>query len=464
MKRRDFFIKGGAATLGLGMLSPFDMFAGDFGTPKRKVKNIIFLVSDGMSIGTLTMADLLAQRKYDRFSTWMNLYRENKISRALMDTASANSMVTDSAAASSSWGGGVRVNNDSLNVGPNGEEYKPILQKFKAAGKAVGCVTTVPATHATPAGFCINNKTRSQQALIAEKYLPLKFDVMMGGGEEYFLPEERDDGRDMFQEFRDSGYAVYRSKQEWQVDSGDQPVLGVYHKSGLPYTLDQQQDATLMSEVPTLAEMTSFAIDKMKDNPQGFVMQVEGGKVDWAAHGNDVGALLYDQLAFDEAVQVAMDFASDRDDTLVIITTDHGNANPGLIKGSEADRNFDRIIDFKQTNEWVLHRIDQQSTPGQIREVIEHAQGIAISEEEAKSLQAHYEKLSDKDLYNPYKLPFGKFAEIQRAYTNVGWAGKNHSGDFVELAMYGPGSELLTPFVKNTDLHHFMLHVAEVEG
>ena len=156
MKRRDF-LNSGLLTAFTGTLAAPTLLSGC--TPsnvrelKGNTKNIIFLVSDGMSTGTLNMADLLMQRKFGKSSKWIELYRENKASRAFMDTASADSMVTDSAAGSSSWGGGVRVNNGSLNVGPNGEMYKPILQKFKEAGKSVGCVTTVPITHATPADF-----------------------------------------------------------------------------------------------------------------------------------------------------------------------------------------------------------------------------------------------------------------------------------------------------------------------
>lgn len=73
----------------------------------------------------------------------------------MMDTASADSLVTDSAAGGSAWGGGVRVPNGSLNMGANGDKYTPILQKFKNEGKKVGCVTTVPITHATPASFVL---------------------------------------------------------------------------------------------------------------------------------------------------------------------------------------------------------------------------------------------------------------------------------------------------------------------
>ena len=229
-----------------------------------------------------------------------------------------------------------------MNVGPGGEQHKPILQKFKAAGKAVGCVTTVPITHATPAGFCINVGSRGDQSKIAELYLPLKFDVMMGGG-----------------------------------------------------------------------------------------------------------ALLYDQIAFDDALAEALAFAEQDGNTLVIVTTDHGNANPGLFSGDNA--NFDRIGTFKQTNEWVLQHINKNNTTSQV-----------IAQIEANDLLAHYNVLDKNGLYNAENLPFKILADIQQKYTNAGFGSMDHSFDYVELAMVGPGSNLLKPFIKNTDLHHLMLKATGV--
>ncbi|MBN2813140.1 MAG: alkaline phosphatase, partial [Bacteroidales bacterium] len=106
MKRRTF-IQTGMLSAMAGTMFPFGVKAGNpAGTLRGKAKNIIFMVSDGMSNGTLTMADLFLQRKAQKSSNWIQLYRENKVTRALMDTSSANSLVTDSAAASSAWGGG----------------------------------------------------------------------------------------------------------------------------------------------------------------------------------------------------------------------------------------------------------------------------------------------------------------------------------------------------------------------
>ncbi|MGC4102617.1 alkaline phosphatase [Ferruginibacter sp.] len=465
MQRRNFLRNSGLTLLGTNLLQPVTGFAQSNkknGPLKQQAKNIIFMVSDGMSSGTLTMANILLERKYGRQSTWMKLYHENKVARALMDTASASSIVTDSAAASSAWGGGVRVKNGALNVDMKGVFHKPILQKFKAAGKSVGCVTTVPITHATPAGFCINNNTRGDQSEIALQYLPLKFDVMMGGGSEFFSAGKRKDKQDVFVLFEQNGYTVVRDRQDMlSLDiNSNKPVLGVFYENGLPFTLDMEQDKQLQQAVPTLAEMTRTAISKLNKNKNGFVMQVEGGKVDWAAHSNDSPAILYDQVAFDDAIKVAIEFAEQDKNTLVIITTDHGNSNPGFY-GENAE--FDKVQNIKHTNEWILKSINKNFTEQQVIDLVESAQGIVFKREEAAQIMKHYTAMDGDGLYNPYKLPFELLAQLQKPYTTIGWGAMDHSADHVELCMYGPGKELLNDFVKNYELHNLMLQAAGME-
>lgn len=470
MDRRKFFRNGSLFTLGTALLNPFEGTASVLELnhlhKNKKAKNIIFLVSDGMSTGTLNMADMLLDRKTGRGSNWLQLYKNQRVTRALMDTASASSIVTDSSAASSSWGGGHRVKNGSLNIGPNGERHLPIWQKFKKAGKMAGCVTTVPITHATPAGFCVNNDSRNAQQEIAEDYLKLGFDIMMGGGNKYFSADLRKDKKDVYAGYKARGWQVVRSRSEMMAATVTAPVLGVFADDALPYSIDRENDKTLADSTPTLAEMAQKAIDHMKGHNKGFVLQIEGGKVDWAAHANDVAALLYDQIAFDEAVKVAIDFAEKDQETLVIITTDHGNANPGVIYGKNANTNFDNIQRFTHTNEWILNTITPETIVAQVKEIINAANTMTLSDEDAKTILSYYTTVErDEDgLYNYKKLPFKTFCEMQKGYTSVGWISMDHSADYVELAMFGPGSELLKPFVKNTDLHYLMLQAAEVES
>lgn len=426
----------------------------------KKAKNIIMMVSDGMSMGTLNMADLYATRSYGHHSNWISLYQENKITRALMDTASASSLVTDSAAASSSWGGGIRVRNGSLNVGMKGETPQPILQKFKENGKKVGCVTTVPITHATPAGFCINLDNRDGQPIIADMYLPLKFDVMMGGGRKYFNNKRKDGS--ILPKYLTQGYKLVETRSEMMDLNTDKPVLGLFSEDALPYEIDRKNDSVLYSSVPSLGEMTMKAIDLMKNHKEGFVLQVEGGKVDWAAHANDLGGLIFDQLAFDEAIAKVIEFAEKDGETLVIITTDHGNANPGLFYADEANKKFDGLQKFKHSNTWLLSQINQSYTAKRVGELIEAAQGIAMKAEDVENLLAHFKEIIPGQLYNEDHLPFYEYGKLLGKYTDVQWAGMNHTGDYVELTMFGPGSEKLNPFVKNYELHNFMLQAAEM--
>lgn len=461
MIRRDFFKNGTLAVLGTSLLSPLSSAAELLSPLDEKAwgtaKNIIFMVSDGMSTGTLTMANLLLERKEGRESTWVSLYRKNEVVRSFMDTASANAMVTDSAASSSAWGGGVRVENGKLNVNADGSFNTPILQKFKSAGKKVGCVTTVPITHATPAGFCINNGSRGDQSDIALQYLPLKFDVMMGGGNQYFDAAKRKDKIDAYQKFKQEGYQVLRTKAEMLNTDNKKPIIGIFDEDGLPFSVDQANNSALQGAIPTLAEMTEKAIALMNDGKNGFVLQVEGGKVDWAAHSNDAPGLLYDQIAFDLAVEKAITFAQADKNTLVIITTDHGNGNPGLYGGNQSDKKFDLLQNFKHSNDYILNTIQPGFGNAKLIDLIAEAQGYAITTDEAKSLLMHYEKLDGSGVYNNRKLPFELFGQLQKKYTAISFGSMDHSADYVELAAYGPGSTLMKPFVRNTELHNMML-------
>ena len=469
MNRRNFFRNGSLAAFGATIINPFQSSANtldiDLIDNNKKAKNIIVIISDGMSMGTLNMTDLYLHRKTGKCSNWIELYKDNRVKRGLMDMTSASSIVTDSAAASSAWGSGFRVRNGSLNVGVNGEEYLPIWQKFKKSGKMAGCVTTVPITHATPAGFCVVSPTRGSQDEIAEKYLSLKFDIMMGGGNQYFSSQYRKDRKDLYQDYASQGFWVVRNRAEMLEADNSKPILGVFDNDALPYSKDRESNKELTKSIPTLAEMTKRAIDKMKDHPEGFVLQVEAGKVDWAAHGNDIAGLIYDQIALDEALKVAIDFAEKDKNTLVVITTDHGNSNPGIIFGKEANEQFDYIQNFKHSNDWILNGIGKETTIIQTIERIEHANSIVLNSSEAQAILNFYSDINLEDgLYNPKHLPFQLLAEIQKKHISVGWNSMHHTADYSELALFGPGSERLKPFIKNTDLHYLMLQAAEIEN
>ena len=469
--RRDFLKTGALGALALGTGGVAGTANGQSRTDVSGIeapggaKNVIFLVSDGMSAGTLTMADLLLRRHEDRRSNWLRLYEEGRVRRGLMDMAAANSIVTGSAAASSSWGSGHRVVNTALNVTPEGTEHRTILEIMRDAGKGSGLVTTTRITHATPAGFGINMPERWSEDKIAAQYLERGYDVLMGGGRRHFVPEQRGDERNLLEAFRAKGYTVATARNDLAQWNRSGRVLGTFYDSHLPYVLDHRHIPEHQEQVPRLPQMADAALQRLDRNNDGFLLQIEGGRVDHGAHSADTGGLLYDQVEFDETIGTVLDFVDGRDDTLVLITTDHGNANPSVNAAgdrySDSNEMFDRVADFQYTNNWILSELDEKSTYRQIRDRVEEAWQFAITRSEAELLQ---DALRDEyeAAYRKQSNPYSVLASIQANYTSINWLGTDHTADYVELAALGPGSEAIGAFTRNTDLFDLMIESAGV--
>jgi alkaline phosphatase len=239
-------------------------------------------------------------------------------------TASANSSVTDSAAAAAAMATGVKTNNGVISQSPDGYRLMTILERAKAQGMAVGLVTNVQMTHATPAAFAAHVPSRAMMTEIASQMLEAGVDVMLGGGEDEFLPTtatgcysqpgERTDGRDLVSEAESNGYSyVCNASELASIDpSGTTHLLGLFADEGMvrPFS-------------PSLAEMAQKAIDILSQDPDGFFLMVEGGQIDWAAHDNLAADVISDTVGLDEAITAAKAFAAVTGDVLVIVTADH---------------------------------------------------------------------------------------------------------------------------------------------
>lgn len=446
-----------------------------------RAKNVIFLVSDGMSLGTLTMAERHLRRQEGRGTHWLQLYSQMGVRRALMDTSSASSLVTDSAAASSAWGCGVKVANGAINYTTDGRPQEPILRLAHATGRSTGLVSTAQITHATPAGFAAQATARSEETEIAVQYLDSQIDVLLGGGTKFFDPKKRKDKRDLYADFAKSGYQVVTDRagllnapSGGSGKGGQARILGAFADGHMPFTLDQRADAQIAAQAPTLAEMTRVALSRLSANPKGFVLQVEGARVDHAAHSNDLGGLIFDQLAFDDAIAEVIRFTEGRDDTLVILTSDHGNANPGLNGtggsfdsrgGSYGDTQicFDRLTQFKQTNAWIVSGLDKDSSLTQIQDRVRQANGIALLDDEADLFRRALRKdPTPREAYRVRNTAIVTLGQLIANYTSVGWTGTQHTTDYTELAAYGPGSEPIQGLVQNNDFFHVMTHALGV--
>jgi alkaline phosphatase len=467
LSRKDF-LKNSAAASALMMGAGF--IANGCTTNGRSrpgdAKNVIFMVADGMSIGALTSADMTMRRKYGRTSNWISLYETNRCRRSLMDVAPLDAIVTDSAASAAAWGCGHRVPVRKLNMGPKNEIYTPIHTHFKNAGKSTGVVTTTRITHATPAGFIANVEHRNYEDKIAEQYVEREHDLYLGGGLRHFDPNQREDGRDLIGELEAKGYQVVKDASGLNSASANGKLAGFFYDAHMPFELDRANTPELSNAIPTLAEMTEVALNRLSRNSNGFILQVEGGRVDHGAHGNDLGGLIYDQIAFDDAIGSVLKFQEENPDTLVIITTDHGNASPTLnrsFNGYEATEvEFDRIHDFKHTTDWVLEGLNERSSVNYIRERVEEATRIGITSAQARILQQSL-RGEFQALYEMMSPPDATLGAILANYTSVNWTGTSHTGDYVQLAALGPGSEKLNGFTINTELFHLMAESAGVQ-
>jgi alkaline phosphatase len=461
MNRRKFLATLGLGATGLAISRPAllaDEKKPSSAGSSAQPKNLIVLVSDGMSHGTLAMANQYHIWQKKGPCNWIRMLQQGKGRRAMMDMASLNSIVTDSAAAASSWGGGARVRNGSLNVSPDGKWNTPLWVKAKAAGKSTGLVTTAPMAHATPAGFAANSASRNSDQLVAEQYLERGIDVLMGGGKEAFLEQHRSDKKDLLGEYQSKGYDVVQDrKQLREAESAARPLLGLFSHGWLPYEIDRKNRAELEESVPSLVEMMEKALQRLTQNKDGFVLMVEGAKVDYAAHQNDFAGLIFDQLAFDECIGLAEAFCDENPDTLLVVCTDHGNANPGMNAGDNQGAAAFRFLDAsKGSYQEILRGIGAKSTLDDWKERIRQYTGVELSKRDSDILQQYIEKL-----HIPVNVRYAStnnfLGQILANSTQVGWVGNNHTSDYVELMAVGAGSESIPLFIRNEDLHHYLV-------
>lgn len=450
--RRSFLkqagILGTASALTASSLQASDK-KGAKPTPSR-AKNLIFLVSDGMGSGTLSLANHWSQRQKDRCLHWMDLYNRGGWQNALQDTASASSPVTDSAAAGSAWGSGQRVNNRSINYSTDGRALEPIFYKAKKAGKATGLVSTCRITHATPAAFVANVPHRDEEDTIAEQYLERGLDVYLGGGLRHFQSEKRD----LLPAFAGKGYAVCRNMQDLvTLDEKRDQLIGLFSESHIPYAIDRANDPSL-SSVPGLEQMFQSALDTLGDRPEGFVLQVEAGRVDHAGHANDPAAILHEQLEFDRCIPIALDFMEQHPDTLVIVTTDHGTGGCQLngigdgYNGSSAA--LDRISRMNGSFESLEEIFRKEGRF--VAEAFTRVTGLVATEEQAGKIESAMES-GQKYLSSVIADVF--LPELMEL-TGVGWTSHQHTAEPVVFLAAGPGADAIPDFFENHRLNAYL--------
>lgn len=443
---------------GLGSLAAQSVHAeSDPFAKADKVRGIIYMVSDGMSPGVLTMAQAFSQQIRGKGTRWWDLINDHKSARGLMDTASANSMVTDSAAASSAWGGGQRVNNGMINYTPAGKAITPIGAILKEKNRRIGLVTTATVTHATPAGFAAAVTDRNNEDSVAEQYLN-RVDLILGGGSAFFDGKVRKDKKDLFTAYQKAGYQVL-SQRDALLGSREEKLLGTFSPSHIPYSIDRQQSAEMQKQIPTLAEMAKAAATRFLEGSTPFLLQIEGARIDHAAHLNDIGALLHEQLELDDALAQVLSLTAAHPDILVVVTSDHGNSNPGLNGMGASYKNstkcFQRIAQIKESHESLFARMEKKPQPD-IATLVRESLGFELEPDQKKALMEMLEKSTGIEWNHQLAKPEGLLGQFAGNHTGVGWTGTTHTSDPTLVSAIGPQSDRFSGMVINTDVfRHF---------
>ena len=281
----------------------------------QEVKNIIYLIGDGMGLSSVSMMQLVNNFEPTIFDKADNV--------ALQKTYSLDNRVTDSAASGTALASGFKTNNTMLGQLPDGTNVESLTELASAKGKATGIVVTTYLQHATPGAFFAHVPSRHEYATISEQLLASDIDIAIGGGMAFF--EERYGSReDAVAAITESGFTLQENLDE-NIEGERILVL--------------LTDKEIENRTGYLAKATAMAINHLSDNENGFVLMVEGSLIDGMGHGNNAEGQQAEMRDFMEAIEVAVAYANKHPETLVVVTADHETGGLAIISGN-ADFNL----------------------------------------------------------------------------------------------------------------------------
>lgn len=330
-----------------------------------RAKNVILFVGDGMGLSTVTAARILEGQQRGEAGEDNQLAFETFPFVALSKTYNTDAQVSDSASTMTAMVSGIKTKTGVLGVDESvrrGDHTSvdqsrvlTILEEAEMRGLATGIVSTATVTHATPAGcyahvpfrFWEDDSRMSVDARedafpdIARQLVEFPhgdgLEVALGGGRTHFKPEgeadpedprrpgSRVDGQDLTEAWLERHP---NSEYVWSLDQMNavdleqtQHLLGLFEPGNMKWEVDRARDA---AGEPSLAEMTKVALEVLDNNPNGFFLMVEAGRIDHGHHAGNAYRALTDTIALSDAVRVALEHTK-AEDTLIVVTADHSH-------------------------------------------------------------------------------------------------------------------------------------------
>ena len=278
-----------------------------------EIRNIIFMIGDGMGLEQVSCAWVLNHGK-------LNL--DNMPVIGLSRTYCANMLITDSGAGGTALASGHKTNYDHIGVLPDTTDLSSILVYAAAAGKSTGVAVTCHFADATPCDFCCHNEYRYNQEDLIADYVNCGVDYLSGGGTDWFTVN-RTDGRNIINEMAAAGYHVALNEEE--LNNAELPVIGILSPDNLPVA-EERGDL--------FRHTVARALDLLSKNENGFVMMIEGSCIDDWLHGNDIHYAMEELLDFDRTLGDVLEWAAKDGHTLVVVAADHATGCLTLRDGS----------------------------------------------------------------------------------------------------------------------------------
>ncbi len=407
-------------------------------THSPEIRNVIFLIGDGMGV-SYTSAHRYLKNDPSTTTAEKTAFDPYLVGQQMTYPEDAKENITDSASAATAMSSGVKTYNAAIAVDNDKSEVKTVLEAAKERGKSTGLVATSEITHATPASFGAHDESRKNMNAIADDYFKErvngkhKIDVMLGGGKSNFVRPDVD----LTKAFKKDGYSYVTDLNQLQADKNKQ-VLGLFADGGLPKRIDRE------NSVPSLAQMTNAAIKRLDSNKKGFFLMVEGSQIDWAGHDNDIVGAMSEMEDFERAFKAAIAFAKKDKHTLVVATADHSTG--GYSIGADGIYNWfaEPIKAAKKTPDFMAQQIVEGADIRKTLMKYIDQDKLALTDQEIDSVSRAAESKTLLDIDNAIE-------EIFNERSHTGWTTGGHTGEDVPVYAFGPAKDRFAGQVDNTD-------------
>ncbi|MGE1163728.1 alkaline phosphatase [Peribacillus simplex] len=403
-----------------------------------EIKNVIFLIGDGMGVSYTSAYRYLKDNPGTKVAEKTE-FDKYLVGQQMTYPEDAAQNITDSASAATAMSSGVKTYNAAIAVDNDKSEVKTVLEAAKEKGKATGLVATSEITHATPASFGAHDENRKNMNSIADDYYndlikgKHKIDVLLGGGKSNFVRPDVN----LAKAFEKDGYSYVTDKNQMLKDKNEQ-VLGLFASEGLPKMIDRP------SETPSLSDMTSSAIQRLNKDKDGFFLMVEGSQVDWAGHDNDIVGAMSEMEDFEKAYKAAIEFAKKDKHTLVVATADHSTG--GFSIGAKGIYNWygEPIKAAKRTPDFMADAIVKGADVEKTLKQYINQNELKLTNDEIKTVTEAAKSKNVTNVDNAIEAIFDN-------RTNTAWTTGGHTGEDVPVYAYGPYKERFAGQVDNTD-------------